>query len=51
MTTQSSPWLAKVGEMVNGKPGLVIACYTLIYCALTLPSAALKPFWYDEVFT
>ena len=37
--------------MVNRKPGLVIAFYTLTYFALTFPTAALKPFWYDELYT
>src|SRR6266540_4110028 len=51
MKTQSSLWLEKVGDLVNRKPGFVIVVYTLIYFALTLATAVLKPFWYDELFT
>src|SRR5262245_61016510 len=51
MKTPPSPWLEKFGGLLNRKPGVVIAVYTLIYFALTIPAAALKPFWYDELFT
>ena len=51
MKMQLSRWLKNVGEMVNRSPGLVIVFYTLIYFSLTLPTAARKPFWYDEIFT
>src|SRR5258708_22045758 len=51
MKTQTSAWLNKLGDFVIRKPGLVIVFYTLIYFALTLTTAALKPFWYDELFT
>src|SRR5258707_8654880 len=51
MKTPPSPWLEKVGNLVNRKPGFGIVFYTLISFALTLQAAALKPLWYDELFT
>jgi hypothetical protein len=51
MKTLASSWPEKVGDMVNRKPGYVVVFYTVIYFALTLPTAARKPFWYDELFT
>ncbi len=51
MKTHASSWLERVGDFVNRKPAFVVVFYTLIYFALTLPTAALKPFWYDELFT
>ncbi len=51
MKTPPSPWLEKVGNFVNRNPAFVIVFYTLIYFALTLQAAALKPLWYDELFT
>lgn len=51
MEEQTNSGLEKLGDFLNRRPGFIIVFYTAAYFALTIPSAALKPFWYDELFT
>src|SRR5438046_272158 len=50
-STLIGPSIVRSRHLVNRKLSFVIVIYTIIYFALTLTTAALKPFWYDELFT